>query len=91
MNYRAAEILNGFINRDGVLTGTEASAEVNRVTSVKTMDEYFRVSRKGSTVPLTRRERMSIWMLWENAQNHANFEDWVDEQERKLNVLVAGF
>lgn len=91
MNYRAAEILNGFINREGVLTGREAIAEVNRVTSVKTMNEYFQVSRKGSTVPLTRRQRMSIWGLWENAQNHADFEDWLDEQERKLNVLVAGF
>lgn len=91
MNYRAAQILNGFLNRDGVLTGREAIAEVNRVTSVKTMNEYFRVSRKGSTVPLTRRDRMSIWGLWENAQNHADYEDWLDEQERKLEVLKTDF
>lgn len=88
---RAINIFSGFLKREGVLTGYEAFAEINRVLSVKTMKEYFRVSRKGSTVPLTRRQRMSIWMLWENAQNHADYEDWLDEQERKLDVLKADY
>lgn len=91
MNNRAAEILNRFINRDGVLTGYEAFAETLRVIAAKDMNEYIRTSRKGSSVPLTRRDRMSIWGLWENAQNHADYEDWLDEQERKLEVLKADY
>lgn len=74
-------ILAGFLLRDPNIpfNNYEAMIEADRVASCKTEKEYFRVSRKGSTVPLTRKLRSSIWGLWENAQRHAEFSMWLKE------------
>lgn len=82
MNNRAINIFRRFLTRDDTRFAEsfdETFLEVMRVTKAENMKAYLKVSRKGSTVPLTRRQRMSIWGLWENAQNHADYEDWLDE------------
>lgn len=53
---------------------TLAEQEVVRLNSVETEAQYLRVQRTGSRFPLTRRDRESIWSLYENAGRHAMYE-----------------
>lgn len=48
--------------------------EIERLRGCETMDDYFRVRRIGSTLPLTRIKRRGIWSLYENAKRHASAE-----------------
>jgi hypothetical protein len=48
--------------------------EIERLRKCETFDDYKRVKRIGSTLPLSRKGRFSIWSLLENAKKHARIE-----------------
>jgi hypothetical protein len=53
-------------------TEEQAVEEYARVSD-KSMPEYLTMPRYGATKALKRSERHSVYMSWENAQNHASF------------------
>jgi hypothetical protein len=42
--------------------------EIERLRKCETFDDYKRVRRIGSTLPLSRKGRFAIWLLLENAK-----------------------
>ena len=82
---RFEEIAVGFIARDFSLKSigmTEALAleEVLRLRQCCCEDNYYRISRVGSTLPLSRKGRMAIWGLFQNAIKHASIEEEMKEE-----------
>lgn len=51
-----------------------ASEESHRIKNCKTMIEYLRIQRTGSKFPLDRNTKISLWLLFDNAGNHASIE-----------------
>jgi len=81
---RFEEIAVGFFTRDFSLKSigmTEALAkeEVVRLRQCCCEDNYYRISRVGSTLPLSRKGRMHIWGLFQNAIKHATIEEEMKE------------
>ena len=81
---RFEEIAVGFIARDFSLksigmTETLAKEEVLRLRECCCEDNYYRINRVGSTLPLSRKGRMSIWGLYQNAKKHARIEEEMRE------------
>lgn len=69
-NRTAYDILVGWLIRDHAFPAVEAKLEAKRVMSCEDKNAYKRFKRFGSTVALTRRERMNIWLTYENALRH---------------------
>lgn len=81
---RFEEIAVGFIARDFSLksigmTEAHAKEEVLRLRQCCCEDNYYRINRVGSTLPLSRKGRMLIWGLYQNAKKHASIEDEMRE------------
>lgn len=68
----ARSIFVNFLMREG-WTQEQATTECDFVDG-KTKDQYVYTARIGATKPLNRKEKMSVYMAWENAQNHATFD-----------------
>ena len=76
---RAEQILATFMHRDFSLRSIGMKdhhilEEIERLRKCCCSDDYKRVSRVGSTLQLSRKGRMYIWSLFENAKNHASAE-----------------
>lgn len=76
---RFEQIAVGFLTRDFSLksvgmTKQYAIEEVIRLRDCCCEDNYYRLNRAGSTFPLSRKGRMHIWGLYQNAQKHASIE-----------------
>ena len=81
MAKKANQIIAEWLARDTTLgfnlnTGAE---EAERLAECVTLSDYIHYKRAGARVALTRQKRKSIWMMWENAQNHADFGEWIKE------------
>ena len=77
---RAQEIALGFLTRDFSLksigmTKQHALEEIARIMQCEELDDYYRISRAGSTLQLSRKGRLAIYLLVKNARNHARFEE----------------
>jgi DnaJ-class molecular chaperone len=66
-------IFVNFVSRDGTLTREQATEEFARLQN-KTLDQYLTTCRIGGTFRLDRAARRSLYLTYENAQNHAGFE-----------------
>lgn len=78
INSAAKVIFKNFLVRQGDWTYEQAAKELELLLATPYIsvcrDQYiFRVSRVGCTKNLSRKDRMSVWMTWENAINHSNF------------------
>jgi len=81
---RFEQIHCGFMLRDFSLksigiTEQYALEEIIRLRACCCETDYYRLSRVGSTFQLSRKGRMLIWRLRENAKNHASIEDEMRE------------
>ena len=81
---RFEEIAVGFLARDFSLksigmTETHALEEVIRLRECCCEDNYYRINRVGSTLQLSRKGRMHIWGLFQNAIKHASIEEEMKE------------
>lgn len=54
--------------------------EIERLRQCCCVDDYKRVNRVGSTLQLSRKGRMHIWSLFENAKKHAMIENEMREE-----------
>jgi len=77
---RYEAILTKFLDRDFSLksigmTAVHIKEEIARLRQCCCENDYYRISRVGSTLQLSRKGRAYIWMLRENAIRHAGFED----------------
>jgi hypothetical protein len=77
---RAEQILATFMQRDFSLRSIGMKdhhilEEIERLRQCCCVDDYKRVSRVGSTLQLSRKGRMHIWSLRENAKKHASIEN----------------
>jgi len=72
---RAIRILASWIQReDPRFTASTAMNEACWVASSHTLGAYLQAPRLGSTIGLNRVIRRSFWLLWVNAQKHAQAE-----------------
>lgn len=73
---RSDEIFGAFMYRwsGNTASNAEIMFELKRLKDCETMKDYFRVSRVGATLPLTRKLRAEIWGLYTNAKKHAAIE-----------------
>lgn len=63
-----------FCARDGI-SAIYANEEFDRLQSVRgDLSKYLRVQRTGSRFPLTRQQKESLALTFDNAGNHASFE-----------------
>lgn len=81
---RAEQIAIGFITRDFSLKSigmneTFATEEVLRLRQCCCAEDYYRARRIGSFLPLSRKGRMSVWGLYQNAKKHASIEEEMKE------------
>jgi len=81
---RFEQIHYGFMLRDFSLksigmTEQYALEEIIRLRDCCCETDYYRLNRVGSTFPLSRKGRMHIWGLRENAKNHASIENEMRE------------
>ncbi len=71
----ARNVFLKFIARDGVIAVDIASQEFDFIGTFKSLDEYKAASRVGRYGRLSRKERISLYLTYENAFNHAQFEE----------------
>ena len=76
---RSEQILATFMHRDFSLRSIGMKdhhilEEIERLRKCCCVDDYKRVNRVGSTLQLSRKGRMHIWGLFENAKKHASIE-----------------
>lgn len=81
---RFEEIAIGFIARDFSLKSIGmnevfAKEEVLRLRQCCCAEDYYRARRIGSYLPLSRKGRMFIWGLYQNAKKHARIEEEMKE------------
>jgi len=81
---RFEQIHAGFMLRDFSLksigmTEQYALEEIIRLRDCCCETDYYRLNRVGSTFPLSRKGRMYIWGLRENAKKHASIENEMRE------------
>tara|TARA_R110000851_G_scaffold72413_1_gene160431 strand:- start:4652 stop:4909 length:258 start_codon:yes stop_codon:yes gene_type:complete len=69
---KSENIFGGWLFREKNLTNVQIIREIEILRTCDNLDAYKRVSRKGQTFKLNRQDRISVWMLFENAQNHAS-------------------
>lgn len=69
-------IFGSFLERaySNTLSNKEIMFEIRTLRKCNSLDDYLRISRKGTTLVLNRAKRISIWGLYQNAQNHACIE-----------------
>lgn len=84
MLLRHEQILARWMQRDFSLQSIgmknhHIAEEIERLRKCKTRDDYYRISRKGSTLQLSRKGRLAIWLLLENAKKHASVENEMRE------------
>lgn len=85
INYKRYEVILSYFMRDNFslksigFKGAQIEAEILRLRECCCEDKYYRMSRVGATVPLTRKGRMLIWGLRENAIRHAEIEKEMSE------------
>jgi hypothetical protein len=82
---RAEQILATFMQRDFSLRSIGMKyhhilEEIERLRQCCCVDDYKRVNRAGSTLQLSRKGRMHIWGLRENAKKHASIEIEMKEE-----------
>ena len=87
---RAEQILATFMQRDFSLRSIGMKdhhilEEIERLRKCCCVDDYKRVSRMGSTLQLSRKGRMHIWALYENAIRHEQTE----KRLRELGVIAS--
>lgn len=78
---RREEIFAGFLQRrffPRPFLPEEIAFEIEILKECEFEREYLRVNRAGASWPLNRKLRYEIWGLWENAANHADFEEWLE-------------
>ena len=61
-----------FITRSGMMSAADAAAEFDFIGDMS-MNEYLMARRIGMGVALSRADRASVYMTFENALNHASF------------------
>jgi hypothetical protein len=72
---RAIRILASWIQReDSRVTSSTARNEACWIAAAHTMAAYLQAPRLGSLIGLNRPLRRSFWLLWVNAQKHAQAE-----------------
>jgi hypothetical protein len=64
--------------RAGMMTRDQAAFEFDNFLTinhqVRIKDSYMIVRRTDATLSLSRAQRLSVYMMFENAQNHAEFQ-----------------
>ena len=89
MNPKGYEsVLTKFLARDFSLksigmTADHIKQEIARLRQCCCENDYYRISRVGSTLQLSRKGRAHIWNLRENAIKHAGFEDEMRRMRRE--------
>jgi len=76
------EIFAGFLQRrlfPRPLAPEMIAFEIAILNECEFEREYFRVNRAGAEFPANRALRREIWGLWENAQKHAEFAEFIEE------------
>ena len=72
---RVLEIFGGFMFREFSVSNADIRMEYKLLKLCETEADYFRMKRYGYTWKLNRKMRRTIYALYENAQNHACFEE----------------
>lgn len=73
---------DGMAGIEQTFSREEAFKEAYRLSKSETKIGYFGASRVGSKVALNRKDRASIWSLWENAKRHAH-ATYVEDQKKR--------
>lgn len=82
---RAEQILATFMQSDFSLRSIGMKdhhilEEIERLRQCCCVGDYKRLIRVGSTLKLSRKDRVHIWSLFENAKKHANIEIEMKEE-----------
>jgi len=72
---RVLEIFGGFVYREYKFSNADIRKEFRLITECGDLATYIRADRKGYTLPLNRKLRKSLFAFYENACNHACFEE----------------
>lgn len=79
---RREEIFAGFLQRRMFplpLHADMIAFEIEILNECEFERDYLRVNRAGAEFATNRALRREIWGLWENACDHADFEDFIME------------
>lgn len=81
MAKQTPQIIREWLCRDPELGFVYATAleEVERLLACDTERDYLKFKRNGAKVALNRVKRKNIWGLYQNAQKHAAFGEWLKE------------
>lgn len=72
---RVSEIFTAFVAREYGFPVSEINKEFDVIANTADMNDYLRVSRVGRKLALNRKIRRDLYCFYENAQNHACFEN----------------